>query len=128
MPENDRRKKPQSFQATVLQVRYRQARAEAVAAGQAFTDASLAARLKCRAATISDWRRDPSFLEWIDTDARAAVEHLWGPVLLKAAYLALEGSVEHMRFLARFMNDGRSARVLSPVQVLVEVPRPPVNT
>jgi hypothetical protein len=79
------RKKPQVFEPTALQVRYRQARADAIVRGHAFTDAALVAVLECGAATISTWKRDPAFLEWLDADARAAVEPLWQPILLRAA-------------------------------------------
>jgi hypothetical protein len=123
------RKKPQAYEPTPLQVRYRQTRAEAIACGQPFTDAALAATLACRAATISTWRRDPAFLEWLDADARAAVEHLWQPILLRAAQLALQGSVEHMRFLAQvrgeFRRDGDAVRdAQTPVSIIIGVPRP----
>ena len=116
-------KKPQSYEPTALQMRYQRARAEAVASGRVFTDASLAAQGGCRAATISTWKRDPTFRGWLDADARAAVEHLWRPILLRAAQLALDGSVERMKILAPFMASQTLNASHAAPQVL-GVPRP----
>jgi hypothetical protein len=123
----DDRNKPQSFKPTRLQLRYRDVRARAVVTGRAPTDTALARELPCRNATISGWRRNPEFLAWLDAEARAAVEHLWRPILPRAAQLALQGSVEHMEFLAPFMTGAsghRSAPGLGSVQVVIGVPRP----
>jgi hypothetical protein len=123
------RNKPQVFAPSALQVRYRQARAEALCAGRTFTDAALAAHIGCRAATVSTWKRDAAFRDWLDADAREAVAHLWHPILLRAAQLAAEGSVEHMKFIAPFMadrSDGQE-RGCAAVGVLVVKPRPTAN-
>ena len=79
------------------------------------------ARLGCRAATISTWKRDPGFRELLDADVRSTVEQLWRPILLKTAQLALQGSVQHMKFIAPFMT-GR------PPPLLARGNRPPTCT
>lgn len=123
------RKIPQTFTPTQLQTRYRDLRASAAAAGRPINDTALARELRCRNATISGWRRNPAFLAWLDADARAWVEHLWRPILLKAAHLALQGSIEHMKFLAQFLGPVKATGPGAPqVQVIIGVPRPPATT
>jgi hypothetical protein len=77
-----------AFKPTALQLRYREARATALAGGRPFTDAVLARQLGCRHATISNWKQNAEFLDWLDADAREAVRHYCAPVLLRTAQRA----------------------------------------
>jgi hypothetical protein len=106
-------------------LRYRDARAAALAAGRPFTDTRLAQQLGCRHATISNWKQDAQFLEWLDTDAREAVRHYCAPVLLRTAQSALNGSIAHAKLLFQVLDSSpvRRQRYLQ-LEVIVAVPRP----
>jgi len=120
------RKKPQRFNPTPLQVRYRMARMDALSTGHGVTDAPIAAILNCRAATISTWKRNPDFVSWLAAEERRVLDHLWGVILLRAAQLALQGSVEHLRLLAQTRGEltkgGQPPVARAEVSVVVEVP------
>ncbi len=116
-----------AFKPTALQLRYRDARATALAGGRPFTDAVLARQLGCRHATISNWKQDPEFLAWVDADAREAVRHYCAPILLRTAERALTGSIAHAKLLFRVLDSSplRRQRGLEQLNIVVGVPRPP---
>jgi hypothetical protein len=116
-----------AFKPTALQLRYREARATALADGRPFTDAVLARQLGCRHATISNWKQDVEFLEWLDADAREVVRHYCAPILLRTAERALNGSIAHAKLLFRVLDlmPVRRQRDLEQLEIIVAVPRPP---
>jgi hypothetical protein len=113
-----------AFKPTSLQLRYRDARATALADGRVFTDAVLARQLGCRQATISNWKQDAEFLEWLDSDAREALQQYCAPVLLRTAQRALDGSIAHAKLLFRVLDSSplRRQRV-GELEVVVAIPR-----
>jgi hypothetical protein len=115
------------FKPTALQLRYRDARAAALAAGQPFTDAVLARQLGCRHATISNWKQNAAFLDWLDAEAREALRQHCAPVLLRTAQRALDGSIAHARLLFRVLDSSPLRRHGASLDVVVAVPRPRRN-
>jgi len=115
-----------AFNPTTLQLRYRDARAAALAAGAPFTDAILARQLGCRHATISNWKQDAEFLDWLDADAREALRQYCAPVLLRTAQRALDGSIAHAKLLFRVLDSSPLRRQRgAELEVVVAIPRAP---
>lgn len=75
--------------------------------------------------TVSHWLAQDQFMTWFNAELERETDHLWRPLLLKTANLAMQGSVEHAKLLALIrgairQDDGPQR---GGVTVIVGVPR-----
>jgi hypothetical protein len=100
---------------------------EALSTGAKATDEVIAEALDCRRQTISEWRRNPAFLAWVATELRAQVGARWSMVLATAFRFALEGSIEHMKFLKTVFEPDDvppPPAIGAGPQIIFNIPRP----
>jgi hypothetical protein len=76
--------------------------------------------------TVTHWLAQDAFRRWFNAGIERATDHLWQPLLLRLATLAMKGSVEHAKLLAQIRGAIRPVENGSGagVTVIVGVPRP----
>lgn len=77
--------------------------------------------------TAHNWLADHhGFVPWFDGELQRHTDHLWQPILMKVAQLALQGSIEHAKLFAQVRGALRQPEQFasSNITVLVGIPRP----
>jgi hypothetical protein len=102
------------------------------ATGGDVTDRALAEPIKVHATTISHWRENPQFEEWVNAAFDKFLAGGLKKLLVRAFGLAFKGSVKHMEFFAKY--SGQAPEAAEPLDrqddlrnytVNLLVPRPP---
>lgn len=106
------------------QIAYLIALFEALTNGQKPTDEFLSGQVGCKRGTIGVWRKDPAFVEWVRVGLRGEVGSRWAMVLAVAFRCAMDGSIEHMRFLRDIFEPAELPAMASGDQIVFNIPRP----
>jgi hypothetical protein len=72
---------------------------------------ALGKALKINNTTISKWRDDVAFAEWLNEFVGQAFHRRFNMILLRAFHLAMRGSIKHMEFFAKYSGEVDLARV-----------------
>lgn len=100
--------------------------------GKLLSDQKAADALGCSRQTVQSMRHLPGFREWLNDETRKAIRPgMFNAILVRAGRLALQGSIKHMEFYAKYCGpetaggqNGGTAESGNGVRVWLGVPQP----